>query len=63
MDPVDQNPLVVGLEEIDVHADLTADRSAETLDIAHGPRSVVSGFAGTQQVQVGPVEYEDGRHG
>ena len=63
VDPVDERALVVGLPELHVQPELAPLLPAHRLDVGERGAPVHLGFAGAEQVEVGPVEHEDGGHG
>jgi len=63
IESVDEDALVVALEEVDVEPALAGGRAARRLDVRQRPAPVELRLAGAEEVEVRPVEDEDGRHG
>jgi hypothetical protein len=62
LDRLDQLPLVVGLPEVQVPAELVGHLPAPLLDIGQGGGAVGLGLPYAQQVEVGAVQHQDRGH-
>jgi hypothetical protein len=62
LDPVDQLAFVIGLAKINLQVEGGRAREAARFDIGQGVMAVYRRLANPEQVQIGAVEHEDGRH-
>ena len=60
VDPVDQDPLGIGLPELEREAELPGPLATHRLDLGKRRGAVNMGLAGAEQVQIGAVQDEHG---
>ena len=60
LDPVDQQPLVVGLPEVDPKPERTRRLAAQCLHVGQGLAAVDARLAGPEEIQVRAVQHEHG---
>ncbi len=59
VDEVEDLALVVGLEGLELHAELTRQVGKATVDVVQGVRPVHLGLAPPQQPEIRPVDHGD----